>query len=170
MWQQMLILWRTATHKWMCGKHCRGTRGENRREPRQTREEQKGEQKNENKEKDLRRAKGTTLTHVLWLFFCGGGLFSHLVVQCQVLSSRKNRLQSVLQVVHESVQHLNNNNNISKSFMWHQPTKQTSKTKDLCCWVMMEEADFNEQDWYVLKNHQGLIKIQNYQDKIIKKE
>lgn len=35
---------------------------------------------------------------------------------------------------------------------------------------MMEEADFNEQDWYVLKNHQGLIKIQNYQDKIIKKE
>lgn len=71
--KSMLILWQTATHKWMCGKHFRGTRGGNRREHRQTREEQKQErrriQRNENKERDLRRTKGTTLTHVLWLVF-----------------------------------------------------------------------------------------------------
>lgn len=36
-------------------------------------------------------------------------LFYHLVVQHQVLSSGQNHLQRLLQVIHQGVQHLNNN-------------------------------------------------------------
>lgn len=38
-------------------------------------------------------------------------LFYRLVVQRQVLSSGQNHLQRLLQVIHQGIQHLNNNNN-----------------------------------------------------------